>query len=98
MGFIGSHTVVSLMAQGLNVVIIDNLVNSTIETLDGIEAITGVRPKFHPTDLTDAKALDQFVETHQDAVAVIHFAALKAVGESGQKPLLYYRNNSIWFD
>lgn len=93
MGYIGSHTVVSLLTQGFKVIIIDNLVNSSIETLDGIEAITGIRPAFYEIDMTDGKILNDFFEKHQDTSAVIHFAALKAVGQSSQKPALYYRNN-----
>ncbi len=92
-GYIGSHTVVSLIEQAFHVIIIDNLVNSTIETLDGIEAITGKRPEFHNVDMCIPADIDTFFKQHSDADAVIHFAALKAVKESVEKPVLYYRNN-----
>lgn len=92
-GYIGSHTVVELQQNGYEVVIVDNLCNSNIKVLDGIEKITGVRPEFEQIDLTDAVKVRDFFSRHRDIVAVIHFAALKAVGESVQKPLEYYRNN-----
>ncbi|MEG0796640.1 MAG: UDP-glucose 4-epimerase GalE [Odoribacter sp.] len=92
-GYIGSHTVVELQQNDFEVVIIDNLCNSTIEVLDGIEAITGIRPEFEQIDLTEADKVNDFFMRHQNLVAVIHFAALKAVGESVTKPLEYYRNN-----
>lgn len=92
-GYIGSHTVVELQQSGFDVVIVDNLCNSNIEVLDGIEKITGIRPAFEQIDLTDTEKVYDFFARHQDIVAVIHFAALKAVGESVQKPLEYYRNN-----
>ena len=92
-GYIGSHTVVELQQDGLEVVILDNLVNSNIEVLDGIEGITGIRPAFEKIDLTDRPATLDFFARHRDAKAVIHFAALKAVGESVAKPLEYYYNN-----
>ena len=92
-GYIGSHTVVELQQDGLEVVILDNLVNSNIEVLDGIEGITGIRPAFEKSDLTDRPATLDFFARHRDAKAVIHFAALKAVGESVAKPLEYYYNN-----
>ena len=85
-GYIGSHTVVELQQSGFEVVIVDNLCNSNIQVLDGIEKITGVRPEFEQFDLTDAEATRDFFARHKDIRAVIHFAALKAVGE-------YYRNN-----
>lgn len=93
MGYIGSHTAVSLIENGYEVVIIDNLSNSKIDTLDGIEAITGKRPVFENLDMTDFKILNNCLRKHSDCAAVIHFAALKAVGESVQKPVLYYKNN-----
>lgn len=93
MGYIGAHTVVSLIDQGLNVTILDNLINSSIETLEGIQAITGVRPDFYEIDMSDRQGLHDFFKQHTDIDAVIHFAALKAVGESVQKPLAYYQNN-----
>ncbi len=92
-GYIGSHTVVELQQNGFEVVIADNLCNSNIKVLDGIEQITGVRPEFEKIDLADAEKVQDFFSRHRDVVAVIHFAALKAVGESVQKPLEYYKNN-----
>lgn len=92
-GYIGSHTVVELQQSGFEVIIVDNLSNSDISVLDGIEKITGIRPQFEQFDLTDAKATRDFFARNQDIKAVIHFAALKAVGESVQKPLEYYKNN-----
>jgi UDP-glucose 4-epimerase len=92
-GYIGSHTVVALQNEGFEVVIVDDLSNSQIEVLDGIEKITGKRPVFHQFDLCDAQELGRFFDKHSDVNGIIHFAASKAVGESVQKPLLYYRNN-----
>ncbi len=92
-GYIGSHTAVELIQKGFEVVIIDNLSNSYIDTLDGIEAITGVRPAFAQFDICDKAQLQAFFEQYTDIRAIIHFAAYKAVGESTQKPLMYYRNN-----
>ena len=91
-GYIGSHTVVELIQAGYNVEIIDNLFNSKATVVDQIEEITGVLPKFYEADLLDQDKLDQiFADAHYDAV--LHFAGLKAVGESVEKPLDYYRNN-----
>jgi len=92
-GYIGSHTAVELIHQGFEVVIIDNLVNSTTGSLDGIEQITGLRPRFEQFDLCDKTRLEQFFRQNRDLAAVIHFAAYKAVGESVEQPLMYYRNN-----
>ena len=92
-GYIGSHTVVELQNAGFEVVIVDNLSNSNIEVLSGIEKITGIRPAFENIDCTDYVNLDRMLEKHAGIDAVIHFAASKAVGESVEKPLLYYRNN-----
>ena len=92
-GYIGSHTVVELQQEGYEVVIIDNLTNSYIEVLDGIEAITGVRPGFEEIDLTSAGMVRDFFVRHNNIDGVIHFAALKAVGESVEMPLEYYYNN-----
>ncbi|WP_461632397.1 UDP-glucose 4-epimerase GalE [Labilibaculum euxinus] len=92
-GYIGSHTVVELQNSGCEVVIADNLSNSKIEVLDGIEAITGIRPLFEKVDLSCAKECTEFFTKHTGINAIIHFAASKAVGESVVKPLLYYRNN-----
>ena len=91
-GYIGSHTAVELIAQGYDVEILDNLFNSKITVLDDIEKITGVKPGFHQADLLDMPALEKvFKDGKYDAV--IHFAGLKAVGESVEKPLEYYENN-----
>ena len=92
-GYIGSHTVVELQNAGFEVVIVDNLSNSNIEVLSGIEKITGIRPAFENVDCTDYVNMDRMLEKHSGIEAIIHFAASKAVGESVQKPLLYYRNN-----
>ena len=92
-GYIGSHTVVELMQQGYDVVIVDNLSNSTMEVLDGITAITGLRPAFEQVDCNDSAAMDDVLNRYSDIEAAIHFAASKAVGESVEQPLLYYRNN-----
>ncbi|MCK7590345.1 UDP-glucose 4-epimerase GalE [Subsaxibacter sp. CAU 1640] len=93
LGFIGSHTVVELQQKGFEVVIIDDLSNSSIEVLGGIASITGKTPLFEQFDLRDKQKVETFFETHNDIVGVIHFAASKAVGESVEKPLLYYENN-----
>lgn len=93
LGFIGSHTVVELHNAGFEVVIIDNLSNSSIEVLKGIENITGKKPEFENLDLRDKKSVQDFFKTHSDINGVIHFAASKAVGESVENPLLYYENN-----
>ncbi len=93
LGFIGSHTVVELQAQGYDVVVVDNLSNSTLDVLQGIEAISGIRPAFENVDLRDKSAVEKFFNTYTDIKGVIHFAASKAVGESVENPLLYYENN-----
>ena len=91
-GYIGSHTVIELIKKGYEVEILDNLFNSKIEVLDKIEKITGVKPKFHKIDMLDAAGVDQvFAAGNFDTV--IHFAGLKAVGESVEKPLEYYKTN-----
>lgn len=92
-GYIGSHTVVELMQQGYDVTIVDNLSNSNIDVLDGIAAIVGRRPEFHNIDCNDFVNFDSVFKQYTDIEGVIHFAASKAVGESVEKPLLYYRNN-----
>lgn len=92
-GFIGSHTVVELQNSGYDVVIVDNLSNSKIEVLDQIEAISGIRPKFENFDLTDKQKVNDFFNEYANLDAIIHFAASKAVGESVEKPLMYYHNN-----
>ena len=93
LGFIGSHTVVELQNEGFEVVVIDNLSNSSEGVLDGIVNITGKRPVFEKIDLRDKGAVQNFFNKHQDVSGVIHFAASKAVGESVGNPLLYYENN-----
>ncbi len=93
LGFIGSHTVVELQNEGFDVVIIDNLSNSSEDVLKGIVAITGKTPIFEKMDLREKNAVVDFFKKHQDVAGVIHFAASKAVGESVENPLLYYENN-----
>lgn len=93
LGFIGSHTVVELQNQGFEVVVIDNLSNSSLSVLEGIEKITGNKPAFEQIDLREKAAVQNFFRKHSDVVGVIHFAASKAVGESVENPLLYYENN-----
>ena len=94
-GFIGSHTSVELIQAGYDVVIVDNLSNSKVEVLDGIEQITSVRPAFEQVDLRDAEATENVFKKYPSISGIIHFAASKAVGESVEKPLLYYRNNIV---
>lgn len=91
-GFIGSHTAVELLASGCDVIIADNLVNSSASVIDRIEQIAGRRPLFFQTDVSDKESMGKIFAQHS-VDAVIHFAGLKAVGESVKKPLLYYRNN-----
>lgn len=93
LGFIGSHTVVELQNEGFEVVIVDNLSNSSEEVLNGIIAITGKTPQFEKMDLREKAAVQDFFKKHHDVSGVIHFAASKAVGESVENPLLYYENN-----
>ena len=92
-GYIGSHTTVELMQQGYDVTIVDNLSNSSLDMLDGITAIVGKKPDFANIDCGNFMDLDHVFKQYPDIVGVIHFAASKAVGESVEKPLLYYRNN-----
>ena len=94
-GFIGSHTAVELIEAGYDVVIVDDLSNSNIKVLDGIRAITGVAPAFEQVDLKDKDATENVFKKYPNIDGIIHFAASKAVGESVEKPLLYYRNNII---
>lgn len=94
-GYIGSHTVVELQHAGYEVVIIDNLSNSNVEVLDGIEKISGIRPVFVELDLNDKEGVRDVLKNNPGIQGIIHFAASKAVGESVQKPLLYYRNNLV---
>lgn len=93
LGFIGSHTVVELQNQGFEVVIIDNLSNTSLNVLDGIENITGIKTPFENLDLRDKEKVQDFFKRYSDISGVIHFAASKAVGESVGNPLLYYENN-----
>ena len=92
-GYIGSHTTVELLNAGAEVIIVDNLSNSKALVVDRIEKITGMRPTFIKCDLLDKPELDRVFDTHPEIDSVIHFAGLKAVGESCLKPLLYYHNN-----
>jgi UDP-glucose 4-epimerase len=93
LGFIGSHTVVELQSQGFEVIIIDNLSNTSLSVLDGIATITGINTAFEKLDLRDKEKVQDFFKRHHDIDGVIHFAASKAVGESVGNPLLYYENN-----
>ena len=93
LGFIGSHTVVELQNSGFEVVIIDDLSNSSIEILDRITKITGHKPQFAQIDLKEKASVQEFFSHHSDIQGIIHFAASKAVGESVEKPLHYYENN-----
>ena len=93
LGFIGSHTVVALQERGFEVVIIDNLSNSSLDVLSGITRITRISPEFENLDLRDKNSVADFFRRHSDIQGVIHFAASKAVGESVENPLLYYENN-----
>lgn len=94
-GYIGSHTVVELHNAGYDVVVIDNLSNSNIEVLDGIEKVSGRRPVFVQGDCTDLETLKNLFENNPGIKGIINFAASKAVGESVQRPLLYYKNNLV---
>ena len=91
-GYIGSHTVVKLIEAGHSPIIVDNLINSNVESLSRIEQITGTKPKFYQADLRDRLKLEE-VFSNNKVDSVIHFAGLKAVGESTERPLLYYQNN-----
>ncbi len=92
-GYIGSHTVVELQQAGYQVVIIDNLSNSSADVVEGIERITGIKPDFVEGDCTDMATLTRLFADYPDIKGIINFAASKAVGESVEKPILYYRNN-----
>ena len=94
-GYIGSHTVVELHEAGYEVLIVDDLSNSSINVLDNIEKISGIRPVFEQFNLADAAKTDEYFKRNKDISAIIHFAASKAVGESVEKPLMYYRNNLV---
>jgi len=93
LGFIGSHTVVALQSKGYEVIVIDNLSNSSLQVLEGITNITSKTPVFKKLDVRDKSKLESFFLEHRDIEGVIHFAASKAVGESVENPLLYYENN-----
>jgi len=93
LGYIGSHSAVELIQQGFEVIIIDNLSNSSLDVLDRIESISGQKPEFHEVDLCDQGALEDCLSSCGKLDAVVHFAAKKLVGESTREPLLYYRNN-----
>jgi UDP-glucose 4-epimerase len=93
LGFIGSHTVVELQNEGFEVVVVDDLSNTSLNVLDGIQNITGVKPEFEKIDLREKDKVQDFFKRHDDIAGVIHFAASKAVGESVENPLLYYENN-----
>jgi UDP-glucose 4-epimerase len=93
LGFIGSHTVVELQNEGFEVVVIDNLSNSSENVLDGIYNITGKKPIFEKIDVREKAVVQDFFSRHKDIAGIIHFAASKAVGESVENPLLYYENN-----
>jgi UDP-glucose 4-epimerase len=93
LGFIGSHTVVELQNEGFEVLIVDNLSNTSLKVIDGIKTITGKIPVFEKLDLRDRDKVQDFFKRHTDIAGVIHFAASKAVGESVDNPLLYYENN-----
>ena len=94
-GYIGSHTVVELQASGYEVIIVDNLSNSQANVVDNIEKVSGIRPAFEHLDCLDYEGLDTLFTKYTGIKGIIHFAASKAVGESVEKPLLYYRNNLV---
>jgi len=94
-GYIGSHTVVELQSKGYEVIIVDDLSNSSVEVLDNITRITGKKPLFEQFDLTDDQKTEPFFRKHNDIKGIIHFAAFKAVGESVEFPLKYYHNNLV---
>lgn len=95
LGYIGSHTVVTLLEHGFEVVIVDDLSNSQADVLDRIEQITNQRPPFYELNLCDEPAVEQLFDKEKGIESIIHFAASKAVGESVAKPLLYYKNNLL---
>ncbi len=94
-GYIGSHTVVELQNSGYEGIIVDNLSNSSADVVDNIEKVSGIRPAFEKLDCLDLDGLDAVFAKYKGIKGIIHFAASKAVGESVQKPLLYYRNNLV---
>jgi len=93
LGYIGSHTAVALQQAGFEVLIVDNMSNSSIDVLEGIAHITGITPHFKFLELRNKSEVNQYFKTHKDIDGIIHFAASKAVGESVENPLLYYENN-----
>ena len=93
LGYIGSHTVVELIAQGKKVLIVDDLSNANLQVLEGLEKITGQSISFVQLDVKEASPLNELIKTHPQLEGVIHFAAAKAVGESALNPLKYYQNN-----
>ena len=92
-GYIGSHTCVELLEAGYDVVVVDNLYNASEKSLERVKEITGKEVTFYQADIRDKEALDQIFDKEKDVEAVIHFAGLKAVGESVAKPMEYYENN-----
>ncbi len=92
LGYIGSHTVVSLLEKGYDVLVVDDLSNSTVDVLDGIETASGIRPVFEKLDLQDRQGIEHLFKSYT-IDGIIHFAAYKAVGESVEKPIAYYQNN-----
>ena len=92
-GYIGSHTVVELLSEGYEVIVLDNFSNSSPQALENIKKITGKDFKFYEADLLDRPAIKKIFDENEDIDSVIHFAGLKAVGESVEKPILYYHNN-----
>ncbi len=92
LGYIGSHTVVSLLEKGYDVLVVDDLSNSTVDVLDGIETASGIRPVFEKLDLQDRQGIEHLFKSYT-IYGIIHFAAYKAVGESVEKPIAYYQNN-----
>ncbi len=93
LGYIGSHVTVELQEQGYEVIVIDNLSNSSIDVLDNIERISGIKPVFEQIDVREKQSVREFFQNHENISGIIHFAASKAVGESVENPLLYYENN-----
>jgi UDP-glucose 4-epimerase len=94
LGFIGSHTTIELIKNNHEVIIADSLINSKIEVLDKLSTITGIKPSFYQIDVTDEAKVEEILSSHK-IDGVIHFAGLKAVGESVSKPLEYYYNNLV---
>ncbi len=94
-GYIGSHTVVELQASGYDVIVVDDLSNSSIDVLENIKKLSGIKPEFEQFDLADTAKTDDFFSRNEGIDAIIHFAASKAVGESVEVPLKYYRNNLV---